>query len=364
MSTTEYKQAPRTAWINAIRAEVLRVGKRIPEVARVAHVGVWIATYADADGTSSFPGRETLAILAGCSQETVTRCVKVLMGVGALERKRRPNASSLYRLCLFLPGGLPWEEHIHHYTDTRQRKAHAKKKAESAAEVARKASMDVVRGAEPDSVDGRGPDSVHGGGSGFAAQDPDSVHGRPRTASVDAFRTASMAGVDKVPPTCGRDPRTDHDSVADSPRPQTRAGAGEEGESTEQFQETTGPAARPEAPGERFSEEHRHCECGTRLVRTDRDLCGGCIKQKAEVAKAAEAWKPVQGTFLLPLTGGGQGAPASRRERPQWLLEDLTVPERVCGCGRSYRLSDSDICPDCVFAAEQQRSALDSASTG
>ncbi|THA44125.1 hypothetical protein, partial [Streptomyces sp. A1136] len=182
MSTTDHQQAPRTAWINAMRTEVLRVGKRIPEVAKVVSVGVWIATYADADGSNSFPGRDTLACLAGCSEETVTRAVKVLMGVGALARKRRPNSSSMYQLLpiAFLPGGLPWEQHLHHYTDTRQRKAHAKKKAEAAAKVARKASMDAVRDVAEggaDSVHGCVPDSVHGGGSEASGEDPDSVHG-------------------------------------------------------------------------------------------------------------------------------------------------------------------------------------------
>lgn len=184
MSTTEPKreQAPRTAWINAVRGEVLRVGKRIPELAKVAQVGVWIATYADADGSHSFPGRDTLACLTGCSEETVTRAVKVLMGVGALQRKRRPNASSMYHLVTLLPGPLPWEEHMHHMTDTRQRKAHAKKKAEAVAKVVRKASMDAVQdGAaeEADSVRGCVPDSVRGGGSEASAEEPDSVHGRP-----------------------------------------------------------------------------------------------------------------------------------------------------------------------------------------
>lgn len=183
MSTTdpERKQAPRTAWINALRGELLRVGKRIPELARVVHVGVWIATYADADGSHSFPGRDTLACLAGCSEETVTRAVKVLMDVGALQRKRRPNASSMYQLVTLLPGPLPWEEHMHHMTDTRQRKAYAKKKAEAVADVVRKASTVAVQdeaAEESDSVRGCVPDSVHGGGS----ESPP----RTRTASMDA----------------------------------------------------------------------------------------------------------------------------------------------------------------------------------
>jgi hypothetical protein len=110
------------------------------------------------------------------------------MGVGVLARKRRPNASAMYQLLMPLGGGLDWAAHIHHMTDTRQRKAHAKAKAERVAEATRTASTDVVenpgdntpdsvRGfrtlpnrsgqrpwTPPDSVPGRLPDSVRGGG--------------------------------------------------------------------------------------------------------------------------------------------------------------------------------------------------------
>jgi len=168
LSTDDRVQSVRNAWTNRLRAEVLRVGRRIPEVARVVTVGMWIATYADADGSNAFPGRDTLATLAGCSQETVTRSVKVLMGVGVLARKRRPNASAMYQLLIPIGSkGLDWDKHIHHMTDTRQRKAHAKAKAERIAEATRTASTDAVEnpgGNSPDSVRGRVPDSVRGGG--------------------------------------------------------------------------------------------------------------------------------------------------------------------------------------------------------
>ncbi|MGW3735195.1 hypothetical protein [Streptomyces sp. NPDC005148] len=362
MSTTKQEQAPRTAWINAMRDEVLRVGKRIPEVARVVHVGFWIASYADADGSNAFPGRDTLACLAGCSEETVTRAVKVLMGVGALARKRRPNASSMYQLVplALLPGALPWEEHLHHYTDTRQRKAHAQKKAQAAEAVSRKASMDAVRVEEPgdsDSVHGCVPDSVHGGGSEAPADDPDSVHGRPRTASTDAFRTASMAGVYKVPPTSGRDPRTDKELVGLSPQVQQRAGVRGEDEFPQRHDER-GIAARPD--GEDAPVGARRCPCGEgRIVRPDREVCGGCVK-KAKAAEAAQ--KPVQGAFLVSLAGGSQGIQQSRRERVEWPTEDPTASPRVCACGREHRLRDSAQCPQCVVAAEEQRRELEAVS--
>ncbi|WP_432001553.1 hypothetical protein [Streptomyces sioyaensis] len=344
MSTTENKQAPRTAWIHAMRSEVLRVGKRLPEVARVVHVGIWIATYADADGSRAFPGRDTLSVLAGCSQETVTRAVRVLMGVGALERRRRPNASSMYQLSpvALLPGALPWEEHIHHYTDTRQRKAHAKKKAEQVA--VRTASTDAVH-ETPDNVHGRGPDSDHGGGSDTASDPPDSVHGRPRTASTDAVRTASTAGVYKD--TSGRDPRRDKEQAEPPEQPQVRAGARGDHDSRQQ---PADPVVRPCTT----------CETG-RVVRPDRGRCGGCFAVDSQQARTD---RPVQGAFLLPLAGGGQES--VRRQRPgvPWPREDPSAPLRTCGCGREYRLRRSDGCPACLIAADEERHSLGAVSDG
>jgi hypothetical protein len=176
LSSDDGVQWVSTAWINTLRDEALRLGRSMPEVARVVTVGVWIATFADKDGTNAFPSRQTIATLASCSQETVTRAVKVLMGVGVLTRKRRPNTSAIYELLMPLGGELPWATHIHHMTETRQRKAYAKKKAAGFAE-ARTASTDAFRN-DPDSDDGRVPDSVRAGGSEPSADTPDSVRGR------------------------------------------------------------------------------------------------------------------------------------------------------------------------------------------
>jgi hypothetical protein len=167
-SSEDRVQSVRNAWINSLRAEVLRVGRAIPEVARVVSVGMWIATYADADGSNAFPARDTLATLTGCSQETVTRAVRVLMGVGVLARKRRPNASAVYQLLMPLGGGLDWAAHIHHMTDTRQRAARQREKAAAT-----------------------------------------------RTASADAPTSTT--------PTYGRDPLPDHDMAGLEPQPQVRA---------------------------------------------------------------------------------------------------------------------------------------------
>lgn len=282
MSTDDRVQSVRNAWTNALRAEVLRVGRRIPEVARVVTVGMWIATYADADGSNAFPGRDTLATLSGCSQETVTRAVKVLMGVGVLTRKRRPNASAMYQLLIPVGSkGLDWSSHIHHMTDTRQRKAHAKAKAERIAETTRTASTDAVENPgdnDPDSVHGRVPDSVRAGGSEPPPGIPDSVHGRPRTASVDAFRTASAAGVYQYIPTSGRDPLPDHTLAGLSPQPQPRAGEAENDESSTGAGEAGKPrdaalaAVRAREPLARCTDP----DCGIQLPYGATGLCEGC----------------------------------------------------------------------------------------
>ena len=286
MSTDDRVQSVRNAWTNALRAEVLRVGRRIPEVSRVVTVGMWIATYADADGSNAFPGRDTLAILSGCSQETVTRAVKVLMGVGVLARKRRPNASAMYQLLMPLGSkGLDWASHIHHMTETRQRKAYAKKKADRVAEVTRTASTDAVEStATPvenpsDSVRGRVPDSVRDGGSEPVKRIPDSVHGRPRKASVDAVRTASVAGAYQYIPTSGRDPLPDHTLAGLSPQPPKRAGEAVKDESS------TGGGAGAGAPRDaalafvRARQPLDRCadpECRMPLPYGATGLCQGC----------------------------------------------------------------------------------------
>ncbi|MFD8318622.1 helix-turn-helix domain-containing protein [Kitasatospora purpeofusca] len=220
MSTTRNRPASlpaaRHVWTTRLRAEVLRVRSR--DLAAVARIGVWLASYADADGGSAFPARETLAALAGCGAESVTRSLRVLTDAGMLAPQRRPNQSTVYQLMLpILPDEeeIDWPRHLLHYTETRQRRARAAGKQESiaaseAAREARTASSDAVRTASPAGV----PDSVPGGGSGPRPRTPsevsDSVPGRPRTASPDAVRTASPAGAYRYLPTYGRDRLHDH----------------------------------------------------------------------------------------------------------------------------------------------------------
>jgi DNA-binding transcriptional regulator YhcF (GntR family) len=270
-----------TAWINALRDEVLRVGRDLPEVARVATIGVWIATFTEKDGGNAFPSRETLATLAGCSQETVTRAVKVLVGVGVLARKRRPNTSAVYQLLMPLGRKPDWARHIHHMTDTRQRRAYAKKKAEAFTEDGRTASTDAVRTATTDRV----PDSVRVGGSGqrplTPSSDPDSVHGRPRTASTDAFRTASTDAPTSPTPTCGRDPHPDHNLAAVEPQPPVRAreAAKDDSSTGESPAVAARAAARAALAAVRDGEPLARCtdpDCGMPLPAGHTGLCQGC----------------------------------------------------------------------------------------
>ncbi|WP_330349246.1 helix-turn-helix domain-containing protein [Streptomyces sp. NBC_00582] len=274
MSTDDRVQWVSTAWINALRDEALRV--HTPEVARVVGIGVWIATYADKDGSNAFPSRETLATLAGCSPETVTRAVKVLTGVGVLMRKRRPNASAVYQLLMPLGRRLDWAAHIHHMTETRQRKAYAKKKAE-AFEEERTASVDAFRTATTDDV----PDSVRGGGSGqrplSRSEVPDSVHGRPRKASTDAFRTASTDAPTKPTTTSGSDPHTDHTMAGLEPQPQVRAGeAGEDESSPGEGERAAAPAEAPPSDEPTAVARCQGPDCGLPLIRPGRRYCHGC----------------------------------------------------------------------------------------
>jgi hypothetical protein len=206
-------QTVRNAWINALRNEVLRTD--ISELPRIVTIGIWIATYADADGSSAFPGRETLARLAGAAKETVTRAVNVLVAVGVLQRKRRPNQSTLFQLVI--PTERPdWEAHMHLYTETRQkehrRRKEAQERAERAAETARTAFQDVSRKASPTGL----PEGV----AGRSSDDPEGVAGRPRKESQDAFRKASPTVAYQFTPTSGRDPERDQETAEHSPQPQ------------------------------------------------------------------------------------------------------------------------------------------------
>ncbi|WP_055585512.1 helix-turn-helix domain-containing protein, partial [Peterkaempfera griseoplana] len=166
-------QSVRTAWVNRLRAEVLRYGSK--DLAGVARVGVWLASFADADGSNAFPSRETLATLSGGSKETVTRATAVLEAGGMLAKRRRPNQSAVYQLTM--PAGpVDWASVLYLYTDNRQRRARAAAKA---------AEMEAVLAsageAHPEGVRGRSPEGVPDGCSGrrprTLSEDPEGVRG-------------------------------------------------------------------------------------------------------------------------------------------------------------------------------------------
>ena len=255
-------QTVRNAWINAMRNEVLR--SNIPELPRIAAIGIWIATYADADGSSAFPGRETVAKLAGAAPDTVTRAVKVMVAVGLLQRKRRPNQSSLFQLVI--PTERPdWAVHMHLYTETRQKEYRLRKAAEERAakaeESARKALQDASRKASPSN----GPEGV----PGRSPNDPESVPGRPRKESQDAFRKASPAGAYQYTPTSGRDPDRDQETAEHSPQPQV-------GDTAPPQQD---PSPSQAADGQAAPPALRRCaNCQQPVLRPGRTHCAACAR--------------------------------------------------------------------------------------
>lgn len=211
---------PQRAWINLLRAEVLRVDQlerdggfpwRAVDVARVAQVGIWLATYSDADGTGARPGRDTLAALSGMSPDTVTRAIRVLEAVGLLAVRRRPNRPSEYQLLYLGQTSRPdWVTHMALMTSRQQAWRKARKvSADAPQPEVRKASADCV----PEDVPGRVP------------TDLESVRGRPRKVSADGFRkvSADAPTTTHLPPV--GDQTTDHDA-ADVHQPSTWGAAG------------------------------------------------------------------------------------------------------------------------------------------
>lgn len=105
----------------------------------------------------------------------------------------------------------------------------------------------------------------------------------------------------------------------------------------------------PGHPDEGTAETIRRCPCGIPLVRASRDVCHGC--ERAAQGTSAGHQKPVQGAFLVPVPS----APAPQPSRPALgPVEDPCDPERVCGCGRTYRAQEPGRCLDCKRAAHDE----------
>ncbi|WP_433893059.1 hypothetical protein [Streptomyces sp. CA-111067] len=263
-------QTVRNAWINALRNEVLR--SDIPELPRIVAIGIWISTYADADGSSAFPGRETLAKLAGAAPQTVTNAVHVLVAAGVLQRQRRPNQSSLFQLVI--PTERPdWGAHMHLYTETKQKEYRRRKAAEAraakAAEAARKASQDSFRKGSPSN----GPERV----PGLSPNDPEGVPGPPRKESPDPFRKGSPTNAYQFTPTSGRDPERDQETADVEPQPQVDGPAApHQDPSPSQHHEQT-----DEAPALR-----RCADCGQPVLRAGRTHCAAHTQPRAHPGAA------------------------------------------------------------------------------
>ncbi|MFG2899547.1 helix-turn-helix domain-containing protein [Streptomyces zaomyceticus] len=237
---SDHVQSVRNAWINRVRDEALRA--RRPEVSKAVHIGILIATYANADGSRSYPSNETLAAIAGVSEETVTRCVRLLLAAELLVRRRRPNQSSVYQL-LIPQARIDWAEHLHVWGETRQAKARKKAKAaEIEALLAERANPSGDGFPEP--VPGGVPEPVPGGA-------PDTPGTRPRTgADTVPGRVPEPVpgGGLPVPPTSGRDPQPDQTMAALPPQPQAAREEAAES-SPEELQGRPGPRLVPPPRG-------------------------------------------------------------------------------------------------------------------
>lgn len=251
MSSSDRVQTVRNAWINRVRDEALRM--RRPEVSKCFQIGMIIATYADADGSNAFPASTTIAAIAGCTEETVTRCVKVLTAVGLLDRKRRPNKSAVYQLVLPLQRP-DWAAHLHLYTDTRQAR---RKKAEKLKELeTRNPFQNGIRNPFPMGV----PEPVPAGVS-----EPSGTRSRTVPDPVPQRVPEPVpAGGDQYIPTSGRDRFPNHDMPGPVPQPQVVAGEPGQDDSS------------PHPTADNASSLPRCPDCDIPLLRPGRTTCKAC----------------------------------------------------------------------------------------
>ncbi|WTW95458.1 hypothetical protein OG216_19645 [Streptomycetaceae bacterium NBC_01309] len=284
---------------------------------------------------------QDIAKAAGCREKDVRRFLDaaILAGVVATVGERRRGKSTLYMLLLS-----PWP-------DWQAAAEHVKATARP-----RKAEGERSGHCGPNSDEASsghgGPNSEDEVRATVARTEDDTV--RATAARMGSGHSGPNGSGHSGPNNPGSTQELHQDQVGFISQPQKRAPRRDDGNPSRQQEMTPTEAASSE-------DTARRCRCGTVLVRAHRDRCVACLRD--DEAKAAQnAQKPVQGTFLLPLAGGGQNIPGSRRERVQWPAEDPTAPERLCGCGRGHRLSDSDRCPGCVVAAEEYRLSREAVS--
>lgn len=330
-------QSVRNAWINCLRKEALE--KRRADVSACVQIGVWIATFADADGSKSYPSAETLGGIVHCTDETVGRAVKVLLAVGLLQRRRRRNKESEYQLVMPVQP-VDWDEHLHLYTDTRQkrRKAELKKKAIAKLLAAQEEAEQIdkvvpERVSEPVSTRDRDIQKPVPAGSSEGAENRETRSGtveEPVPERSEEVQKPVPAGGDQDNPASGRDPEPQPQLAEPVPRPTVRAGARGEDDFSRVEAESTRPGRRCAGPG-----------CSVPLIRPGRTLCSGC--ERITRGAAQEPQKPVQGAFTMLL-------PTRAPNRP---VEDVMGILRVCGCGREYRGQKPGQCSDCIAAQHQ-----------
>ncbi|MFE9737316.1 hypothetical protein [Streptomyces sp. NPDC006477] len=125
-----------------------------------------------------------------------------------------------------------------------------------------------------------------------------------------------------------------------------------------QLQDAHGPASETTIP-QQPDKPHRRCAggCGQRVIRSDRMLCAGCERRAQQARQQLSG--PVQGAFMISLPSGAPPAPRSATRAPQgsWPQADAFAPLRACDCGREYRAQTPGRCPDCLDAAERERTA-------
>lgn len=255
---------------------------------------------------------QDIAKAAGCSEKDARRYLDaaILAGVVAVRGERRRGAVTLYVLVLS-PFPPDWQAAADHLRATARGTGKTwptdpKKTTPGSGhcdpnpEIGSQCTEPEPEEPEPDRV------TVTGTGSGHC--DPTgSVHSDPN----------NPGGTHGVP----------HEVVDVVPQPPDRAGAREQTQSPQQ--------------------RIRRCErCGQPIIRATRRLCHGC--QLLADGAHEDRQAPVQGAFLLPLPAGPTpAAPASPRASPA----PSSGPERVCGCGRTYRAPTPSPCPDCQHAA-------------
>lgn len=246
-------QSVTSAWVQSIRRE--GIAMRNKDVARVVTVGVWLASFADADGTSVKPSQESIAALTGYSVETVSKCMKVLSAAGLLVGKRRPNRPTEYRLVPMMQRP-DWDSILPVLSDSRHRDRHRRAKEEKAA--------DAVRAQVPDTVRAGSPDTVRAGVTNSPVTSPDTVRAQGRTAGAHAVRTPCAPGgtMPYLPPVVTSTEDLDTPPVLHQPQ--------------------QGGAGWPVKIDQRMAGECevKSCICGATISPlSDRSVCLGCARE-------------------------------------------------------------------------------------